>query len=283
MSLISYSLISLLEMHFGKIRLYIINIGIATLLLALLLWVLFWWLGVRTLHGETVKVPDFSSVSVSDLASYTSDKSLRYKIIDSVFSESIPPGVVIQQDPEAGSEVKDGRVIYLTVTQIKPPAEKMPRLVDRSVRLAVSELLGRGFKLGRVRFVPGFSGSVIEQRINGKPVKEGDDVPKGSVVDLIVGQGEGDQEVYLPYLIGLSEEDASAKLMQNSLNVGKVEYEKRYKNDPGCKVASQNPPYFSGRKVPIGHNVSFFLTKDKEKLSAKQDTTAEDSIEETEP
>ena len=48
-------------------------------------------------------------------------QGFEYKI-DSVYVLDQPPGAVIEQDPDPGTNVKENRTIYLTVvTQIAPP------------------------------------------------------------------------------------------------------------------------------------------------------------------
>ncbi len=42
------------------------------------------------------------------------DQGLQYKI-DSVYVRDEPPGAVVEQDPDAGTNVKLNRTIYLTM------------------------------------------------------------------------------------------------------------------------------------------------------------------------
>ena len=97
--------------HFIKSKTFFLNLAIYVVSLTLLLWIVITSLSSYTSHGETIKVPDFKGVKLSELDKFTSDKNLRYLIIDSIYDAKAPKGSVIKQEPEFNAEVKEGRIV----------------------------------------------------------------------------------------------------------------------------------------------------------------------------
>ncbi|HQR44372.1 MAG TPA: hypothetical protein PLX97_16865, partial [Gemmatales bacterium] len=64
---------------------------------------------------------------------------------------------------------------------------------------------------------------LIEIRISGKVVKPGTRVAKGSVVDLVVGDGAGPRDFVLNNLVGLRYQNALLRLGNLSLHLGGVD------------------------------------------------------------
>lgn len=179
-------------------RPFFLNLGLIFLLIFLLIFSTLRWLSHYTNHGDFVVVPDFKEQSLLQLEQFVSDKEVGYKIIDSLYDPSEKAGVVIRQDPDAGSKVKHNRTVYLYVTGMVPPQVTMPRLVDRSERQARLIISSYGLKTGSVRLSKAdCNGCVIEQLMKGHNIDAGKSIPKGSRIDLVVGTkdayyGQGD-------------------------------------------------------------------------------------------
>ena len=54
-------------------------------------------------------MPNFQGIHINSLDSLVDEFSLRYTIIDSIFNKSKRRGIVVSQDPEAKSYVKENR------------------------------------------------------------------------------------------------------------------------------------------------------------------------------
>lgn len=171
-----------------KSKVFLKHFLLATGSVALVLWLLFKLLAVYTHHGETIEVPDFKGKTIAGLNDFVKDKGLRYQIIDSLYDPREQPGIVIKQDPEAKSQVKHNRTIYLYVTSMLPPQIAMPKLVDRSLRQAVFMIESYGLKVGKQTQVSGdCNGCILKQFNKGKEISPGDLIKKGSIIDLQVG------------------------------------------------------------------------------------------------
>jgi len=169
-------------------RSFLINLGLILLLFFLLIFITLRWLSHYTNHGDYVVVPDFKEQTVLKLEEFIKDKNVSYKIIDSIYDPGQKSGVVLRQDPDAGSKVKHNRTVYLYVTGMVPPQIVMPRLIDRSERQARLIINSYGLKTGNVRQARAdCNGCVIEQLVKGKVIEAGKSIPKGSRIDLVVG------------------------------------------------------------------------------------------------
>ena len=178
---------------FIKSKAFFKHFAIAILSLVILLWILFKLLGIYTHHGETAIVPDFKGQFISDLDKFIEGKHIRYTIIDSVYEPQEKPGMVLKQEPEANSEVKHNRIIYLYVTSTQPPQIVMPKLVDRSTRQALFMIESYGLRQGTVTEIAAdCKGCVVKQLYKGKEIMAGEPIKKGSKIDLLVGKKESD-------------------------------------------------------------------------------------------
>ena len=94
---------------------FFINLLIALLLLVIGLFILDNYLDGLTKHGEKVAVPNVVNKKITDIDTNLVNKGFRYEIMDSVWERKLPKGIVVDQKPEPGDSVKDGRKIYLTI------------------------------------------------------------------------------------------------------------------------------------------------------------------------
>jgi beta-lactam-binding protein with PASTA domain len=255
-----------------KKRPLITSIIIAGLLLFIVLWSLFAWMENFTRHDEFVDVPDFMNMKSEQLEQFTSDKDIRYTIVDSLWDAQKPKGVVLNQDPAPGTKVKSGRMIYLYTTAVVPPMIAMPKLEDLSQRQAQYICEAYGLKAVFKEVDDPHRGAVVNQMHNGKRIEPGSPIEKGQSITLYIGKGEeSNTDVTVPSLVGLTFRQARGKLMDMSLE-WMVIPDAGIKDTLNAFVYEQNPAPGSGRKIIPGSTVDLFLTINKEKLSGG-DTT----------
>lgn len=161
----------------------------AIIALFVVLWASFKLMSVYTHHGEVATVPDFYGKKTAELEEFVKDKNVRYEISDSIYDPDQKPGIVVKQDPDAKSEVKHNRVIYLYVTSIVAPEIKMPKLVNKSLRQALFMIESYGLKHGHIKEINAdCNGCILNQLYKGKEIAEGAAIKKESKIDLIVGK-----------------------------------------------------------------------------------------------
>jgi eukaryotic-like serine/threonine-protein kinase len=176
------------------------------------------YLPKSTNHGETITVPNIEGKSIAELERELANRSLRFEISDSSYSEKHQPLSVIKQYPHAGAKVKEGRKIFISLNASKPPTVPVPNLIDGSVVNAEAVLRSNQLKRGRIEVVPGpFFNVVKEIKYQGAVIEPLTRVPKGSVIDLVVMNG-GDEPT-APDVVGLEYEDAKFLLLGNQLTI----------------------------------------------------------------
>lgn len=223
-----------------------------------------------TNHGETVEVPDLKGIKVEELEKFLKGYKLRYALSDSSYSDSVPPLTVLRQFPVVGAKVKENRVIYVSISQVAPPTMPMPDLTG-SYDNAKAVLKSNELKLGRVWYQASpFKNWVTEFRYQGKPIEPGTRLAKGSVIDLIVGDGNGPADFVIGNLVGDSYEAAIEKLAGWNLHLGRVELAEGA-DTTGVKpfVFKQEP--LAGDSVRVGEPVNLWIAEKGYKPEEKED------------
>ena len=168
----------------------LLNLLIMTALALILILVTFRWIKSYTRHGEYIAVPDVSGMYEEEAGQALAAAGLKYEVLDYKYDKMMVEGGVIEQKPKPGEYVKDGRKIYLTLNSGKEPVRAVPDLADNSsLRAAESKLRAAGFKLGRTVYVDGDLDWVYEIRYEGKQIEAGTEIPEGSTLTIVAGNG----------------------------------------------------------------------------------------------
>src|SRR3954466_11034549 len=130
------------------------NILTGILLAAVLFIVFILSLNWITKHGEAKTVPAVTGKNINDIEKQLNDNGFSTVVQDSVYYDSLPPGVVVKQVPDAGAVVKVNRTVYVTINRFTPPDIGMPNLVGFSFRNAELQLANLGLKLGDTSYRP---------------------------------------------------------------------------------------------------------------------------------
>lgn len=165
---------------------------LAMLLISVLgyLFVFFIFLPSYTEHGESVLVPDVSKIPYKDAKEKLEDAGFRIETRDSVYMPDLPALTVVKQYPSPLTSVKPDRTILLTLNKIVPPTVKLPQLLDMSVYQAKSQLESHKLMLKDIKKIPDIARNmVLKVMVNGKEAKEGLELPQGTGVTLVVGEG----------------------------------------------------------------------------------------------
>ena len=246
------------------------NLVAAAIYLVLLLGITTVGLNLITNHGKTVKAPDFTNLTVPEARKIASQANVQVKVVDSVFVRRLAGGVVYRQQPKAGSTVKKGRSIFLTINSIVPRKVVMPNLYGYSVTEARAELQNRGLNLGKLTYVRDIAtNTVLAQSCEGREAKAGALVVSGSSIDLKVGVSSEDNSTTVPRLIGMKYVRAIDALHDRYLNAGRVRFDENirtYADSMNAVVYKQDA---LGEKKSLGTAVNIYLTLDQGKLPAE--------------
>ena len=206
-----------------------------------ILFIAFYSLRYYTKHGQGLSVPQLKGMQITQAVDKLESLGLRYEV-DSVYIMDQPPGMVIDQDPDAYTFVKDNRTIYLTINTSQAPNVKFPDIEFKSLREAQSVLEGFGLKVGDTTYKADVSRDVVlEASYGGRVIKAGEILPKASRIDLVLGNGRGNEEVDIPNLIGLTKDEARFSLKGSMLQLGQVSYVGNITDSANAVVVMQVP------------------------------------------
>jgi len=171
------------------LKVYLLHFIAAFLSVFIFLIIISFYLDSFTKHNEYIETPELIRLPLKEAVRLIESKKLKYTVIDSIYKPGEKSGIVIAQNPDPHSKVKENRTIYITITSFYPPKIEMPKLVDMSERQAVMTIKSYDLKLGKIMYEPSdCNGCVIKQISNGKEIKAGEYINKGSIIDIVVGK-----------------------------------------------------------------------------------------------
>lgn len=168
------------------------NLFFALVIVIVFLVVFVKFLDFSTNHGEEITVANLSKMKLEVAEEKLDEEGLEVFLLDTVdFRPEFPPYSIVEQDPIAGSKVKDGRKIYVKLNAGGYAMVTFPDLKNKTFRQAENVLRALGLVEGELKYVPNIAKDIVlEVSYNGKPVKVGDKLMKNSKIDFVLGDGK---------------------------------------------------------------------------------------------
>lgn len=201
--------------------------------------------------GKEVEVPYMIGSTQEKATADLDELNLKYTITEEETDEH-DAGTVIDQSIEAGTKVKEGKTIDLTVAVASSKAE-VPDVTGKTQDVATSTLEEAGFK---VEVQEEASDSVDEGKVIRQSPSGGKKLAKDETVVIVVSTGV--EDVTVPSLTGLTKEDAIAKLTNAGLKYSITSYEYSDDYEAGY-VIYQN--YSSGESVAPDTVINIKISK----------------------
>lgn len=149
------------------------------------------WLDSYTNHGEEIEVPDICRMHLEDAKAELNTHGFTLEIQRYEYSEGAIEDEVLEQSPVAGSMVKEGRKILVVLNTTQKPKVSVPGVVDNcSMREAEARILAAGFNIVRVDTIRGEKDWVYKLRYEGRDLRNGEPIPMGSDVVIVIGNGD---------------------------------------------------------------------------------------------
>lgn len=148
------------------------------------------WLDSYTNHGEEIEVPDICRMHLEDAKTELNTQGFTLEIQRYEYSEGAIEDEVLEQSPVAGSMVKEGRKILVVLNTTQKPKVSVPGVIDNcSMREAEARILAAGFNIVRVDTIRGEKDWVYKLRYEGRDLTNGEPIPMGSDVVIVIGNG----------------------------------------------------------------------------------------------
>ena len=256
-------------------RAFFTNLIIAIALAVVLLFLILQSLKLYTRHGQSNPVPDFTGLLKHEAEITAQKHNLKAVVIDSVYTDNVGPGEVIEQVPSPGFKVKDYRTIFLTINSVNKEMVVLPKLNEISFRQAQVLVESYGLLIGEISYQPSeYNNLVLKVEQDSTEIQEGSLLLKGSRIDFIVGRDAQNEQTPLPDLKGLKIEPAKEILTNAMLNLGVLIYDETIlsaEDTLNASVWQQRPKQNGNSSVELGTSVDLWLTIDGEKLNPSKE------------
>ncbi len=261
------------------------NVVLAVCAVVIFLFLVSVLLNLFTRHNKYKQVPDFSGMNIEEARQAGRKASLRIEINDSLYVPMYEGGVILDQNPAPGAEVKSGRRIFVTVNSFRQKMVRIPYVTDFSLRQAKNNLEVAGLEIDRLIYRGDIATNyVLEEHYRGELITSGSDVRAevGTGVTLVVGMSPEDSTTVIPKVVGFPLKEAKSRLWEVGLNVGRITAEEGINalNENEARVYMQEPE--QSHLVTLGTPVALKLTLDTKKVeqgSAASDRAAEAIVE----
>ncbi len=192
--------------------------GIVALVLAgLVLYLLFnnLFMPAYTHYGEAAPVADVINTPEEEAVARLEADGLVVERVEERFNPQKPRDVVVDQNPAAGTPVKPGRRIFITVNTGRVPNVVVPTVLDLSIREAQNRLRAVGLRVAEM--LPDSIPSPYPNTVTRQQPLPGDSLSQGSGMMLWYSTGLGNEYVRVPELVGMSVAEANLLLLELKL------------------------------------------------------------------
>lgn len=257
------------------LKFFLINLAAALVVMVGISIYVLYWLDDYTEHGTFIVVPDLHHFTPEEAEVLATYNRLQTQVVDSLYDTNTKPGAVVDQYPAPHARVKKGHRIYLTVNATNPEKITIPRLQNSAYRQTLQTLEARGFRIGRLEFVPSeFPNLVLGLKHDKQKVSPGTLLPKGAVIDIILGNDPEKPFIPIPSVTGKTYKEAVDILRKAYFNIGKTIPDgsiTRQTNTNNAIVYQQNPE--TGFSMKRGANIDLYITLNPEKIAALDSLT----------
>lgn len=249
-------------------RTFFLNLTIAIILVIAILFITMQILKTYTRHGQTNPVPNFVGMVKSEAENIAKSNQLKIEITDSVYTNKVAPGAVVDQIPEAGFGVKNNRIIFLTINSIQKETVVLPKLTDISFRQAQVLVENCGLLVGDISYQPSeYNDLVLRTEQDSVGLTQGDILIKGSTIDFVIGRDAENEKTPIPNLKGLKIDEVRQIITDAMLNFGVLIYDESIlsaEDSLNAIIWKQRPDTKQNTTVELGSSVDLWITVDTE-------------------
>ncbi len=170
-------------------------------------------------HSKTIEVPYLKHMSMERAGDFLTTLGLKYVVSDSVHSNEIPKGFIVNSDPAAKEEIKLGGKIKLIVSK-GPRKIRLPDIIGLSREEAVDSLDIYGITNRVFINYPVQEEELDEKIVKTKPAIE-DSIAEGGMITIYIGTEK--RKVFLmPNLNGMILDEAEEEILKYGLILAEI-------------------------------------------------------------
>lgn len=173
------------------------------------------------IRGQEVEVPELAGMAEEDAADILREHGLVLELDSSRFNSTVPEGLILDQNPRAGTRVKRDRSVRVLLS-LGNRQFAVPDLGGSSLRSAQIVLDQRGLSVGNTLYShteEGDPSTVVFQAPEAGDV--GDDDP---AVSVLVSLGSIEQYYVMPDVTGQPAEEVTSRLRSEGFRLAEVTY-----------------------------------------------------------
>ena len=201
---------------------------------------------------DQIETPNFSGKTFAEAEAIARENGIELIIAGEEVNNLYEPGLIVRQDPEAGTKIAEGDSVNVTISAEKKEEVVVPELTGKKVEEA-SKLIADAKLEESVEYK--FDEAIEENIVIDQTPRAGDRVEAGQTVKITVSMGKEENNIELPTVLGKSEQEARNILKNFDL---KVSYREDRNQSEGI-VLSQNPS--PGQKMSTGSEVGIVVNK----------------------
>ena len=187
-------------------------------------------------NSQTTSVPNLSGRTLGAATNDAAQRRLRVKIMGRKNHPKIAVGRVVEQDPRAGTSIKENRTLRV-ILSLGPKKTTVPDVQGQALRSARLRLEGMGVAIRRIIEAPS---AAVEDTVLVQTPEAGVVENLGEGVLLVIAKNGSLRDYVMPDLIGKSIDEVSHAFESR----GFVPPQLRFKSYPGLgrgTILSQSP------------------------------------------
>ncbi|MBE6022377.1 MAG: Stk1 family PASTA domain-containing Ser/Thr kinase [Cellulosilyticum sp.] len=210
--------------------------------------------------GKTFSVPNVIEKTLDEAEALLKKSDLKVKVVE-VETDEVAEGIILDQDPIAGTEVKKNTLVTLQVAvggQEEDTNEEVevPNLENLTVNEVTTQLSQLGLRVGDTTYE--YDENSESGQIIGQQPSYGTKVPEGTEIDLVISRGpEKDESITVPNLYGSTVEEARSMLGGMNLSLGRQTEEES--DEPAGTIIRQSVSV--GSSVEAGTKINVTVSK----------------------
>lgn len=188
--------------------------------------------------ATTVTVPSFVGTSLIDANEELLRLGLSSQIVEHLTSDRYPADTIMNQEPAAGTQVRQGRQVSFVVSS-GIIARSMPDLRYQSMREVGLDLSRTHLALGKITYQR--SDEVPEDHVISQQPQPLANVVEGELVNLVVSRG-GTATVRVPNFVGMTIDDARDLASRTGVKLGQIVWTPLGRDGPEHGIVARQEP-----------------------------------------
>jgi beta-lactam-binding protein with PASTA domain len=200
-------------------------------------------------------VPVVEGLSRGEASARLADQGLRLRGVENEgrYSEKVPAGHVVRQNPDARTLVKRGSGVTVVLSK-GPQRVAVPELGGKTLPAAQAALSGSGLTVGRL--LGAFSTTAVTGSVLTSDPAQGADIPPSTPVHVLLSLNVPAERYIMPELVYRDYESVRPLFEQRGFTFGSVKYE-RYEGVAAGVILRQYPLH--GHPVTKQDNISLVV------------------------